>query len=236
MKGEHKDLQDALRKMKSGELQGHIVRIQQELDVTSKDQKLNNLNASKSKLEQELRKIEGSELPEIGMYSGLADLPCILVLCEKGKMGDSFPQSLRFFDLRLRYANPDANSPIYRASIEQDLERGFGYEQKGVSLYPRPLILVPVSCFEKLRQKRGGRVGLFRFDPDKSSKITTKGANKAEIYPTKEADLEAYRKWGAGEKHFDSQWSNAQPCTTLDANAEGQNPRRFLLIGRPQIG
>ena len=30
-------------------------------------------------------------------------LPCVLIVCEKGKMGDTFPRSLRYYDLRLRY-------------------------------------------------------------------------------------------------------------------------------------
>ena len=38
----------------------------------------------------------------VATYEDLADLPCILILCEKGKMGDTFPQSLRYYDLRMR--------------------------------------------------------------------------------------------------------------------------------------
>jgi hypothetical protein len=41
---------------------------------------------------------------EIVQYEQLADLPCILILCEKGKMGDTFPASMRFYDLRARCA------------------------------------------------------------------------------------------------------------------------------------
>jgi hypothetical protein len=48
-------------------------------------------------------------------YSDLLDLPCVLILCEKGKMGDTFPRSLRYYDLRLRYTN----SLSQRACMEQ---------------------------------------------------------------------------------------------------------------------
>ena len=36
------------------------------------------------------------------LYSDLEGMPCILVLCEKGRMGDTFPQSLNRMDLRTR--------------------------------------------------------------------------------------------------------------------------------------
>lgn len=68
-------------------------------------------------------------------YSDLDGLPCILILCEKGKMGDTFPPSFRYYDLRLRY-------PVnvsYRASFEQDLGRAFGYGDR------RPTIMVSMS-------------------------------------------------------------------------------------------
>ena len=35
-------------------------------------------------------------------YSDLHGLPCILVLCEKGRMGDTFPQTFCCLDLRIR--------------------------------------------------------------------------------------------------------------------------------------
>eukprot|EP01031_Cornospumella_fuschlensis_P024155 gene24155-29217_t len=37
-------------------------------------------------------------------YEDLSQLPCLVILCEKGRMGDTFPQSLRYVDLRLRTA------------------------------------------------------------------------------------------------------------------------------------
>ena len=37
-------------------------------------------------------------------YGELESLPCILVLCEKGRMGDTFPFSFAYLDLRVRPA------------------------------------------------------------------------------------------------------------------------------------
>jgi hypothetical protein len=38
-------------------------------------------------------------------YSDLEDLPCFLILIEKGRMGDTFPSSLDCMDLRSRHSN-----------------------------------------------------------------------------------------------------------------------------------
>eukprot|EP01041_Mallomonas_annulata_P001358 gene1358-2629_t len=35
-------------------------------------------------------------------YEDLANVPCLIILCEKGRMGDTFPHNLRVLDLRLR--------------------------------------------------------------------------------------------------------------------------------------
>eukprot|EP01040_Poterioochromonas_malhamensis_P013675 gene13675-15072_t len=37
-------------------------------------------------------------------YEDLEGFPCLLILCEKGRMGDTFPQSLAVLDLRMRTA------------------------------------------------------------------------------------------------------------------------------------
>merc|ERR1712159_251102 len=103
-------------------------------------------------------------MPELKTYSDLQDLPCILILCEKGKMGDTFPKSLRFYDLRLRYTNPDQD--FIRAPIEQDLGRGFCYVSGEDPEYPVPVILLSEVCFRKLNQ--GRRLELLTFLPDDS--------------------------------------------------------------------
>lgn len=49
-------------------------------------------------------------------YEDLLNVPMILILCEKGRMGDTFPHSLGCFDLRLRVAG-------CFSSVEQELGR-----------------------------------------------------------------------------------------------------------------
>lgn len=38
-------------------------------------------------------------------YEDLEGIPCLLILCEKGRFGDTFPHNLRVLDMRLRTAN-----------------------------------------------------------------------------------------------------------------------------------
>jgi hypothetical protein len=71
---------------------------------------------------------------EANRYVSLENIPCVLVLCEKGRMGDTFLCSLAEFDLRLRYGG----SGVHRSALEQDLGRVCGYFGPGdASRLPR---------------------------------------------------------------------------------------------------
>ena len=37
------------------------------------------------------------------LYGDLFGLPCVLILCEKGRMGDTFPHTFDCLDMRLRF-------------------------------------------------------------------------------------------------------------------------------------
>eukprot|EP00658_Telonema_sp_P-2_P015142 TRINITY_DN1580_c0_g1_i11.p1 TRINITY_DN1580_c0_g1~~TRINITY_DN1580_c0_g1_i11.p1 ORF type:complete len:1156 (-),score=118.62 TRINITY_DN1580_c0_g1_i11:494-3961(-) len=172
----------------------------------------------------------GKEHFRIATYNDLADIPCVLILCEKGKMGDTFPKSLRYYDMRLRYANSIAS----RAMAEQDLGRGCRYNVD--RNYELPTIVMGPGCqrlldVESKRSSKNadGQVqarGILRVDPDFPNKMVKKPGTKAcKAYPRNEQDLSAYREsWEAGPKHFDYHRGTVP------------NPRRFVLVGRPQIG
>lgn len=49
-------------------------------------------------------------------YTDFEGLPCILVVVEKGKMGITYPKSLRWYDLRVRYFDTSA---VTRSAMEQ---------------------------------------------------------------------------------------------------------------------
>lgn len=53
-------------------------------------------------------------------YEDLLDLPVILAVVEKGKMGITYPRSLRYYDLRMRYLEM---YEVTRGALVQDFGR-----------------------------------------------------------------------------------------------------------------
>jgi hypothetical protein len=195
---EHSDQIRALEKDAQGateEKKKEIERLRRSLDRLEKDR----------------------EFPQ--SYEDLNDLPCILILCERGKMGDTFPKSLRYYDLRMKYANACA----LRAPVEQDLGRAFRYGPD--TEYPFPTVLVGKKCHTQLlgEGKTRSQKQIFGLLPDNEKKMIQKGYTK--VFPESEEEaLRCYRNhWKAGEEHYD--FENV-----------AKNDRRFLLVGRPQIG
>ena len=66
----------------------------EDADVTGSGASLQYLARLKAKL-------SGSKAATL-QYSDLHGVPCLLVLCEKGRMGDTFPQTFCCLDLRIR--------------------------------------------------------------------------------------------------------------------------------------
>eukprot|EP00873_Tetraselmis_striata_P014894 jgi/Tetstr1/435158/TSEL_002615.t1 len=169
--------------------------------------------------------------PLLRQYSDLDGLPCVLILCEKGKMGDTFPRSLRYYDLRMRYVN----SCTERAATEQDLGRAFRYISSPGAEAELPTILVSDQLHNWLMGKRGGRMGLLERPPSRPE-LMGKAPRTKPVFPDPkgahpEADMTVYRKhWRAGPKHFDHGKRAAGDAAWL------ANPRRFLLAAAPQIG
>ena len=61
-------------------------------------------------------------------YEDLRYLPLLLIVIDKGRMGDTFPaESFKFFDLRARYQSTNANKSTNSCSLLQDVGRAFGY-------------------------------------------------------------------------------------------------------------
>ena len=99
-------------------------------------------------------------------YTDLRDLPVILVVVEKGKMGITYPKSLRYYDLRLRYAT---TAGVTRGAIEQDFGRACRYKCDGDP--PLPTVIVSQAAekqlldhdFRYLRQGRFKPPSIFLF-------------------------------------------------------------------------
>jgi hypothetical protein len=197
-----------------------------EMDRLSKQ--LNDCPEASKELEADLKALEAKPV----CYEDLKDLPCFLILCQKGKMGDTFPTSLKYYDMRMRYAN----SCDTRAPVEQDLGRAFRYAKPENC----PVVLVGQICANQLvasqeaavrstRSQRTDCAELLGLKPDE--KLNSRTATPK--YPQTEfddrgvrLDLEYYRReWKAAKEHYD-----------FNNGTDNQSPRRFLLIGRPQIG
>eukprot|EP00658_Telonema_sp_P-2_P066601 TRINITY_DN55588_c0_g2_i1.p1 TRINITY_DN55588_c0_g2~~TRINITY_DN55588_c0_g2_i1.p1 ORF type:complete len:339 (-),score=29.22 TRINITY_DN55588_c0_g2_i1:187-1203(-) len=173
---------------------------------------------------EDMRKRAGKE-PVLETYEDLEGLPCILILCQKGKMGDSFPTSLKYYDLRLRYSS----EPSSRAAVEQDLGRAFGYCDKEKA---PPIILVGTGCMQRIKIRenvrgKSNKIGICSVHPDMKMECVC----NPKKYPPEDQhfDTKVYRAcWQTKRGHFD--YGGKDKPRWID------NPRRFLLFGLPQIG
>ena len=93
-------------------------------------------------------------------YVDLHDLPTLLIVVEKGKMGITFPRSLSCYDLRLRYSS---NAMVTRTSLEQDLGRVCQYKEHDNHI-PEVSVYVSEILYKKIKTKR--RRGITSLDPD----------------------------------------------------------------------
>merc|ERR1711892_271841 len=138
-------------------------------------------------------------------------------------MGITYPKSLRYYDLRLRYAT---TAGVTRGAIEQDFGRACRYR---LSIEDDlPTILVSKMANKKLHprktrsafSKENTTQGVFTLDPDYNKYMIP---SSAKSIPSNDFDLIPYFSWKAGKKHCDVD------NTTIYKN-------RYLLVGRPQIG
>ena len=159
-------------------------------------------------------------------YTDLKDLPVILVVVEKGKMGITYPKSLRYYDLRLRYAT---TAGVTRGAIEQDFGRACRYKCDGDP--PLPTVIVSQAAekqllehdFRYLRQGRFKPSGVYKLRPDYQIYMKPSEQGGKEDYPNDESNLRPYQRWTACGRHWDA------------GNTESLD-NRYLLVGRPQIG
>jgi hypothetical protein len=79
---------------------------------------------------------------EIRSFEDLEGMPCLLFVVDKARMGDTFPKTFAYFDLRTRYVD-QVNS---LSTLEQDLGRACGYGK-------RPKVLVSSKCLEIVKDR-----------------------------------------------------------------------------------
>ena len=88
---------------------------------------------------------------EFKVIEDLQGIPCIFIVCEGYRMGDTFPTSMLHYDLRLRYDHSDA----YRASFEQDLGRAFRYANGPDDVLPT--VVIGPKGYEQVMKPEGLR-------------------------------------------------------------------------------
>ena len=182
-------------------------------------------------------KREGNVLDTIEELQGI---PCIYIVCETGRMGDTFPKSMLHYDLRLRYDHSDAP----RASFEQDLGRAFRYARSDVDVLPT--VILGHKGFEQVMKPEGLREA----KPDSNMRRGVSSdarTQHTQLYATgtllvpavppvsqanamKGSSADYRTNFEPTERHFDHKHAGEVDPEWRD------NPRRFLLIGRPQIG
>ena len=87
----------------------------------------------------------------ITQYEDLQNLACVLILVDKGRMGDTFPESFDCLDLRLSY---DEGSPIVLSTVIQELGRMCRYAKlstDGSFVQNVPYALVGAQLFKRLK-------------------------------------------------------------------------------------
>ena len=152
----------------------------------------------------------------ITQYEDLENLACVLILVEKGRMGDTFPQSFDCLDLRLSYDSKEGSS-LYLSTIIQELGRMCRYSKSSAS--ETPYVLVGRVLFKTLQESLGT-----------SPSVSAISCNKIDRYMTKAStsigETFSSLRWLDYEAHKDSyDYQNAK-----------KQCNRILLHAEPQIG
>lgn len=165
----------------------------------------------------------------------------LLIVIDKGRFGDTFPQPFAFYDLRPRYQQTDDSHTW--ASIVQDIGRAFGYGK-------RPQVFVSARLWEALSKKQGirphetlqkkPRVSVMKamilvddcdVDPNPpAAAAAAGGSNGSEPAAAGSADLD--------EDDIRQYWelSKDHPEHAVHGGVALNNERRFLLWAHPQNG
>ena len=201
-----------------------------------------------------IRRWQGHNGFNVRNYADLKNLPVLLVVVEKGKMGITYPKSLRYYDLRMRYARMGPNTTT-RSAIEQDFGRACRWKSDDDPPLPTVLLSHPAKeqLLKNIRRTRNlnrkyHTSGIHLLSPDYSTKMRLPARSARENkemehededevedepnvpssgkgFPRDDNDLKPYRHWWAGKEHCDHKNTEAE-----------KDKNRFLLYGRPQLG
>ncbi|KAL9979250.1 hypothetical protein ACROYT_G016884 [Oculina patagonica] len=152
----------------------------------------------------------------ITQYEDLDNLACVLILVDKGRMGDTFPQSFNCLDLRLSY-DKDEGSSLCLSTVIQELGRMCRYSKSPAN--DSPYVLVGRSLFKTLRKS-------LESSPSMNA-ISCNNVDRYMITNSKRKDETCLPlRWLGHKAHKDS----------YDYENEQKHPNRILLQAEPQIG
>ena len=159
----------------------------------------------------------------ITQYEDLQNLACVLILVDKGRMGDTFPESFDCLDLRLSY---DEGSPIILSTVIQELGRMCRYAKlsaDGSFVQNVPYALVGAQLFKRLKMS-------LDFSPAVRaiSCTTVDRYMKNSKSKRKHSTSLRWSKFQADKESYDYQ-NNDRPEKIEHCN-------RILLQAEPQIG
>ena len=159
----------------------------------------------------------------ITQYEDLENLACLLILVDKDRMGDKFPQSFDCLDLRLSYDS----KPLYLSTIIQELGRICRYAKISVDdsrAQNLPYVLIGPELYRALKES-------IKRSPSIMSLIYhNRKANKVDRYMTEtiraNVNTSSPLRWPDYEATKDS----------YDHENQRTHRNRILLQAEPQIG
>ncbi|CAH1787208.1 unnamed protein product [Owenia fusiformis] len=133
----------------------------------------------------------------IEKYTDLDNLPCILILVDNGRMGDTFPQSFNTMDLRLQFQ--ESGSTL--TSVVQQLGRLCRYSDKPNS--NMPYALIGKELYDKFQKALDKSPVYYGYTNDYRSLIDTR--------VTSSGQSKGYQKSEDTEKHHNRILLDAEP-------------------------
>ena len=161
----------------------------------------------------------------VTQYEDLEDLACVLILVDKGRMGDTFPQSFDCLDLRLNYDSSrefKEGSPVFLSTVIQELGRMCRYAKQvqGSFAQDTPYVLVGRKLFKNLAESARSSPAMSAISCTRPDRYMSNSKSKSQ--GKKSSSL----RWLDYEAHKDS----------YDYGNKQEHCNRILLQAEPQIG
>ena len=161
----------------------------------------------------------------VTQYEDLEDLASVLILVDKGRMGDTFPQSFDCLDLRLNYDSSrefKEGSPVFLSTVIQELGRMCRYAKQvqGSFAQDTPYVLVGRKLFKNLEESATSSPAMSAISCTRPDRYMSNSKSKSQ------GKTSSSLRWLDYEAHKDS----------YDYGNKQEHCNRILLQAEPQIG